>query len=86
MNMNRYQIYLEPQVVRTFDQLAWQLKLSRSHLIRDGLDRLLREYTKVLTNGHNLTIKNNPLFKMIGMGKSSTGKIAQDVDSIYLRD
>ena len=81
--MNRYQIYLDPPVVQTFDQLAWQLELSRSHLIRDSLDRLIREYTKVLTAGKNLTLKSNPLLKMIGIGKSSTGRIAQDVNSIY---
>lgn len=84
--MNRYQIYLDPPVVSTFDRLAWQLELSRSQLIRDSLDRLIREYTKILATGKNVTSKNNPLLKMIGIGKSSTGKIAQDVDSIYLQD
>ena len=84
--MNRYQIYLNPTSVDTVDDLARELDISRSQIIRDVLDRMAREYKKILSIRNKISPKNNPLLKMAGIGKSSTGKISENVDDIYLQD
>ncbi len=84
--MNRYQIYLDPQNVASLDQMAIDLNFSRSEIIRDVLDRIVLEYKKFLAVSSQWRLRNNPILKMSGIGKSSTGNIAEDVDSIYLRD
>lgn len=84
--MNRYQIYLNPESVNIFDQVASELDLSRSQIVRDWIDRIAKEYKKALTYTKKFHSKNDPLLKMMGIGRSSTGRISSDVDSIYFRD
>lgn len=84
--MNRYQIYLNPKSVNIFDQVAVDLGLSRSHLVRDWFDRIALEYEKILTAKRVSGLKNNPLLKMSGMGKSNTPNLSENVDSIYRHD
>lgn len=84
--MNRYQIYLDPASVGTIDDIASGLDLNRSHVIRDVISRVAREYAKMLGVARTWSKNNDPLLKMAGIGKSSTGNISQDVDSIYFQD
>lgn len=84
--MNRYQIYLDPATVGTMDTVATNLGLNRSKVIRDVLNRIAREYAKMFEVTRTWSKKDDPLLKMAGIGKSSTGKLSQDVDSIYSRD
>lgn len=84
--MNRYQIYLDPKTVNGLDELSSGLDMSRSQLIRDVVSRVMREFEKVLYSTEKIRSKSDPLLKMIGLGKSSTGRIARDADSIYLKD
>ena len=69
-----------------FDQVAVDLGLSRSHLVRDWFDRIALEYEKILTAKRVSGLKNNPLLKMSGMGKSNTPNLSENVDSIYRHD
>ncbi|OGM24230.1 hypothetical protein A3D00_04870 [Candidatus Woesebacteria bacterium RIFCSPHIGHO2_02_FULL_38_9] len=84
--MNRYQIYLEPRTVRTYDSVSEELRLTRSAIMRDVLDRVAREYRKVITGAKSMSLKSHPLIKMAGMFKSPTGHISENIDEIYSRD
>ena len=84
--MNRYQMYLDSASIRTFDTMASLLGASRSHLLRDVVKRVAREYEKILSVVHTRQIKNNPLLKMAGFAKSTTGHVSENIDEIYLHD
>lgn len=83
--MTRYQIYLQPDTVQTLDELSKELYMSRSQIIRDVLDRMALQYSKILIKRKRKT-KENPLLKLIGIEKAQRINIAENVDEIYLRD
>jgi len=84
--MNRYQIYLNPNSVNTLDQLSTEINLSRSQIIRDVIDRMAREYKKLLDAREAKRLKNNPLLKMAGFAKGGKPGISRNVNQIYLKD
>lgn len=84
--MQRYQIYLKPHSVNVLADLAEDLNMSRSQIIRDVIDRMAKEYEKLIKTGEMLRMKNNPLLKMAGFAKSPTKKVSQNIDEIYLKD
>jgi len=84
--MNRYQIYLNPSSVEVIERLARELDVSRSQIIRDLLDRAAGEYKRLLQVAYKARNKNNLLLKMAGFAKSPTGKVAENIDEIYIRD
>ncbi len=85
--MQRHQIYLDSKAVDSLDSLSRAMGVSRSHVIRDVISRVMREYEKVITAGKKTTsLKNHPLLKMAGMAKSPTGDVASGIDDIYLQD
>ena len=81
--MNRYQVYLDPQVVESTDDLARSLDISRSQIIRDVVSRVIREYKKILSMRNYVSSARNPILEMIGMGKTSQKHISENVDEIY---
>lgn len=84
--MNRYQIYLKPESVGVLDNLAKLTNLSRSQIIRDVIDKMAKEYEKVLTKTQASRMKNNPLLKMAGFAKGPGKDISHNVNAIYLKD
>lgn len=84
--MQRYQIYLKPQTVDILTDLAKDLDMSRSQIIRDVIDRMAKEYEKLIKAGETLRMKNNPLLKMAGFAKGPKRDISRNVDDIYLKD
>lgn len=85
--MRRHQIYLDPKAVDTLDTLSRAMGVSRSHVIRDVISRIMREYEKVISSGKKtVSLKNHPLMKMAGIAKSPTGDVASGIDEIYLQD
>lgn len=85
--MNRYQVYLNPDRVLIIDDLAQELDISRSQIFRDVLDRVTLGYEKLLRSAVAIREKNsNPLLKMAGFAKSSTGRVSENIDEIYLKD
>ncbi len=84
--MQRYQIYLEPESVSVLDELAKLTNFSRSQIIRDVIDRMAKEYEKILETNRKKRLKNNPLLKMAGFAKSGTPGLATRVNEIYLKD
>ena len=85
--MNRYQIYLDPNRVLVIDDLAQELDMSRSQILRDALDRISLGYQKLLRSAVAIREKSsNPLLKMAGFAQSPTGKVSENIDEIYLQD
>ncbi len=84
--MQRYQIYLKPQTVNVLNNLARDLNISRSQIIRDVIDRMAKEYEKLIKVGETLRMKNNPLLKMAGFAKGPNRDISKNADDIYLKD
>lgn len=84
--MNRYQIYLNAQHVNTLDDLAHDLNISRSQIIRDVVSRVTLEYRKVFSVRASRQKTNNPLLRMAGLGHSKKTNISQNINEIYLRD
>lgn len=84
--MQRYQIYLKPHSVNILADLARYLNMSRSQIIRDVIDRVAREYEKLIKAEEKIAMKNNPLLKMAGFAKSGKPGISRNADQIYLKD
>lgn len=84
--MQRYQIYLKPKSVNILAELAKDLNMSRSQIIRDVIDRMAKEYEKLIKAGETLKMRNNPLLKMAGFAKGGKPGISRNPDQIYLKD
>ncbi|MBI4039031.1 CopG family transcriptional regulator [Candidatus Daviesbacteria bacterium] len=83
--MQRYQIYLKPNTVSILTELAKELNMSRSQIIRDVIERMSDQYSRLLKAVIKARIKNNPLLKMAGFTKLGKN-IAENIDEIYLKD
>lgn len=84
--MQRYQIYLKPQTVSTLTDLAKQLGMSRSQIIRDVIERVSDQYSRLLKAITRAKAKNNPLLKMAGFAKGPNRDISHNIDEIYFKD
>ena len=84
--MQRYQIYLKPQSVNILADLAKDLNISRSQIIRDVIDRMAKEYEKLIKARETLRMRNNPLIKMAGFAKGGKPGISRNANQIYLKD
>ncbi len=84
--MNRYQIYLDPKDVNILDELARLTSFSRSQIIRDVINKMAREYEKLLEANIKRRLKHNPLLKMAGFAKGGSPGLSKRVDEIYLKD
>lgn len=84
--MNRYQIYLDPKDINILDELARLTSFSRSQIIRDVINKMAREYEKLLEANIKRSLKNNPLLKMAGFTKGPSRDISTNVNDIYLKD
>lgn len=84
--MNRYQIYLDPKDVNILDELARLTNFSRSQIIRDVIDKMAKEYGRLLETVEKKRLKDNPLLKMAGFAKGPTKNISQNINEDYLID
>ncbi|OGK10303.1 hypothetical protein A2767_02940 [Candidatus Roizmanbacteria bacterium RIFCSPHIGHO2_01_FULL_35_10] len=75
--MKRYQIYLNPGTVAMIDKMEKATTISRSQLIREGLDKAISEYISLIVDLFSQS-KRKPnysvLDKMSGFIKSKGGK------------
>ena len=87
--MQRYQLYLNPQSVSIVDAFSAETGLGRSKIIRDSIDRLAANLSKVLVAKRGVSSIKGPLDGLIGIlaieGKKPTN-IAETIDEIYLTD
>lgn len=84
--MNRYQIYLDPKDVNILDELARLTSFSRSQIIRDVINKMAKEYEKLIAAAEKKRMKNNPLLKMAGFAKGGDPGLSLRVDEIYSKD
>ena len=64
------QVYIEPQQDRALKVLSKQKGVSKAHLIREGIVRLLR----------NLPVEEDPAMGLIGLGSSGKGDLSKRHD------
>ncbi len=87
--MKRYQVYLNPNSVSTLDEFEKYTSVSRSKLIREAIDRLARNLSKVFVD-KNIIPKNKLIFdSLIGVINIKSLKqtnYALKEDDIYLSD
>lgn len=84
--MQRYQIYLKSNTVSILTDLAKELDVSRSQIIRDVIERMAGQYQKLIKAAAVSRAKNNPLLKMAGFAKGPKRDISRNVNEIYLKD
>lgn len=85
--MKRYQVYLNPQSVEVIDNFAAKTDLGRAKIIRDAIDRLAANMSKVLVQ--KKVVLEGPLDELVGIIKMKGRKktnIAENIDEIYLKD
>lgn len=84
--MNRYQIYLEPQLTNVLDYMAKKSNTSRSQIIRNILGKNVSKYRKQVPPIKTKK-KYDALLKMAGFAKEvKRTDISQNIDEIYLVD
>lgn len=86
-NMKRYQVYLNPQSVEIIDNFASEVDLGRAKIIRDAIDRLAANLSKVLVK--EKVALDGPLDELVGIIKLKGNKktrMAENIDEIYLKD
>ena len=64
------QIYIEPQQNRALDLLSKRKGVSKAHLIREGIVRLLKD----------LPVEEDPAMGLIGLGSSGKGDLSENHD------
>lgn len=84
--MSRYQIYLEPNTVAAIDGLSSDIGVSRSQVIRDVLDRVAREYRKIVVAATKIKKSSNVILKMDGIIDTPITDLSTRGDEYYLRD
>ncbi len=87
--MKRYQVYLNPHSVSILDDFENYTNISRSKLIREAIDRLAQNLTRVLVAKNELPQEKLILDSLIGFinikGQKQTNYVLRD-DSVYLAD
>ena len=81
--LTRVQVYLDPEDVLLLDQLATQIQVTRSQIIRDATKAVATRYERVSQLLDTKTAKANALRNLVGVGVSKTGKVGMNVDEIY---
>ena len=82
----RVQLYLDPDNLSLVDELAKEIRVSRSQIIRDALDAVATRYVQTKELIKPKKSQKNALLAMIGIDKSKTGTVGLNVDEIYLND
>ena len=82
----RVQAYLEPNNLSIIDEMAKDINISRSQIIRDALDAVATRYAKTKEFIKPRRPEKNALIEMGGIGISKTGTVGINVDEIYLND
>ena len=82
----RVQVYVNPDHLSKVDEMAEEIKITRSQMIRDALEAMVIRYTKIKHLVKPVEYKKNALIAMSGIGVSKTGKVGLNIDEVYLND
>lgn len=87
--MKRYQVYLNPNSVSVLDEFEKYSSISRSKLIRESIDRLAQNLSKIFTEHNVAPSEKLILDSLIGgikvKGSKQTNYATKD-NSVYLAD
>ena len=87
--MKRYQVYLNPNSVSVLDEFENSTSISRSKLIRESIDRLAQNLSRVLAKQNVAPSQKLVLDSLIGAinikGAKQTNFALKD-DRVYLSD
>lgn len=86
--MQRYQVYLNPHSVSILDDFEKYANISRSKLIREAIDRLAQNLSRVFVAKNQLPQKKLILDSLVGFikgGQKQTNYALKD-DKVYLAD
>jgi len=72
MKLERLQFYLEPEVNEQLEKLAAQRKVSKAHLIREGVRRILQDASEDI---------EDPILGVVGLGASGRSDISEHHDN-----
>jgi len=82
--LTRIQVYVEPDNLILVDEIAKEIKIKRSQIIRDALAGVANVYTKTLSL---LKTAKRPKLKtwleLAGVENSKSGNLGLRVDEIY---
>lgn len=81
--LQRVQIYLDPDSIALINEIVQRDNISRSQVIRNSLTKTLNPKNKKTKTKNK---KRDPLMEMSGIEVSKTGKVAQNIDEMYLHD
>ena len=86
--MKRYQVYLNPHSISILDDFEKYTNISRSKLIREAIDRLAQNLTRVFVAKNELPQEISILDSLVGFinkGQKQTNYALKD-DKTYLID
>lgn len=84
--LTRIQVYVEPDNLALVDEIAKEIKIKRSQIIRDALGAVVINYIKTKLLLKPTPSEKNALIEMGGIAVSKTGTVGLNVDEIYLND
>lgn len=85
-NLLRTQVYLNGEDISLLDELARQIRVSRSQIIRDATKAVAYQYAKLVQLTLGKSQGTNPLKDLIGLEESRTGRVGFSVDDQYHHD
>ncbi len=86
--MKRYQVYLNPHSVSVLDDFEKYANISRSKLIREAIDRLAQNLSRVFVAKNQVPQEKLILDSLVGFikdGQKQTNYALKD-DKVYLAD
>jgi len=87
--MKRYQVYLNPNSISVIDEFEKYTSISRSQLIREAIDRLAQNLSKVFVDKNIFPDKKIILDTLVGvitLKESQQTNFASKDDRAYLND
>lgn len=86
MNLLRTQVYLDGEDISLLDELARQIRMTRSQIIRDATRAVAYQYAKLVQLTLGKSQRTNPLKELVGLEESKTGRVGLSVDDQYHHD
>lgn len=84
--LTRVQVYLNPDNIIVINQMAKDLRIKRSQIIRDATSSVAMRYSESIKLIKSRPKIKNPLLDLVGFATSKTGTIGLNVDEIYQSD
>lgn len=85
-NLLRTQVYLEGEDLSLLDELARQIHVTRSQIIREATRAVAQHYAKLVQLTLGKRTRTNPIKELIGIEESKTGQVGLSVDDLYRHD